>query len=288
MRITFNIPVAVHRVLSLLLSTFVASGISLSAYGQTAPAKKPPAAPKVVTHVKIPDVVVQGQVFIVTKGGNNIKLALVNVAAYKEKDMLAQFDKTWDTEQEVRVQAAARIEDAKAGRTAAETKSSESSEKRRIANAAFMRNTNNKDLMTEYVVAERIDNTDREAINTARKAVTAARNDLAALSGARHFIEKLSDPVAASKSDADGNFDLTVPAGAYVLVATGKRLAGGSTELYEWIVRVDAAKPLKVMLSNDNMNDTKCSECVALPVRATPATAPAPVAPASSQEKPNA
>ena len=91
-----------------------------------------------------------------------------------------------------------------------------------------------------------------------------------------------------SKSDADGNFDLTVPAGAYVLVATGKRLAGSSTELYEWMVRIDAAKPLKVMLSNDNMNDAKCSECVALPVRAAPATAPALVAPASSEEKPNA
>jgi hypothetical protein len=280
MRITFNIPVVGHGVLPLLLSTLVASGISLSAYGQTAPVKKPPAAPKVVAPVKVPDVVVQGQVFIVTKGGNNIKLALVNVAAYREKDMLVQFDKTWETEQEVRLQAAARIEDAKAGLAAAEAKSKESSEKRRIANAAFMRNTNNKDLMTEYVVAERIDKTDREAVTPARQAITAARNDLAALSRARHFIEKLSDPVAASKTDADGNFDLTVPAGAYVLVATGKRLAGGSTELYEWMVRVDAAKPLKVMLSNDNLNDTNCSECVALPVRAAPA--PASMAPTSS------
>jgi hypothetical protein len=37
------------------------------------------------------------------------------------------------------------------------------------------------------------------------------------------------------------------------------------------------------MLSNDNLNDTKCTECVALPVR----MAPLPAAPASAQEKPN-
>ena len=119
MRVTFNIPVTGYRALSLMLSTFVACGISLGAYAQTAPAKKPPAAPKVVAPVKVPDVVMQGQVFIVTKGGNNIKLALVNVAAYKEKDMLAQFDKTWEAEQDERAQAAVRIEEAKKSSDAA-------------------------------------------------------------------------------------------------------------------------------------------------------------------------
>jgi hypothetical protein len=62
------------------VSTFIASGISLSVYGQTAPGKKQHSAPNVLEPVKIRDVVGQGQVFIVIKRDNNIKLAMVNVA----------------------------------------------------------------------------------------------------------------------------------------------------------------------------------------------------------------
>lgn len=286
MRITFNKPVTGHRVLSLLLSLLVASGISLGAYGQTTPTKKPPAAPKVVAPVKIPDVVVQGQVFIVTKGGNNIKLALVNVAAYKEKDMLAQFDKTWETEQDERAHAVVRIEEAKKASDAANERLKEARARGDAAREYARANLLNKNALNAMTEASAESSRLSAVYGATLDANSTERKKLAALSSARHFIEKLSDPVTTSKSDADGNFDLTVPAGAYVLVATGKRLAGSSTELYEWMVRVDAAKPLKVMLSNDNMNDTKCTECVVLPVRAAPA--PAPVAPASTQEKPNA
>jgi len=81
---------------------------------------------------------------------------------------------------------------------------------------------------------------------------------------AQFYFEGLPTPVGTSKTDADGKFALSVPAGKYVIAANSSRDVGKDTESYFWLVLVDTtSRPNQsVMLSNDNMFETKCKECV--------------------------
>lgn len=83
----------------------------------------------------------------------------------------------------------------------------------------------------------------------------------------RHFINSFDAPsLSLSKSDPDGIFDLTLPAGQYILAALGRRSVNGVEELYEWLVKIDlSASNKKIMLSNDNLSFTRCPECIPLP-----------------------
>ncbi len=63
--------------------------------------------------------------------------------------------------------------------------------------------------------------------------------------------------MADTKTDADGKFSLSVPAGnTYVILAKASREVGDDTECYYWIQDVDLTRAndgLSIMLSNDNL-----------------------------------
>jgi hypothetical protein len=68
----------------------------------------------------------------------------------------------------------------------------------------------------------------------------------------------------ASKTDADGKFLLDLPAGKYVVAAKSSRLVSlYSQEDYYWLIYVNTtSKNQSLMLSNDNLFKTQCNECV--------------------------
>jgi outer membrane murein-binding lipoprotein Lpp len=94
-----------------------------------------------------------------------------------------------------------------------------------------------------------------DSVKTEREAI------LGILSGQRDFVfDHLSDPKVITKSDEDGHFTFTVdrPVNTVVL-ARANRSVGDSTENYYWIATVTGTADdgeIKVMLTNDNMVDT--------------------------------
>ena len=70
------------KLATILLTALLAAGIPMNSLAQSSPpvTKKPLVA---IKKVKVAEVSIQGQVFVVTKGGNNIKLALVGVSDRK-------------------------------------------------------------------------------------------------------------------------------------------------------------------------------------------------------------
>jgi hypothetical protein len=73
-----------------------------------------------------------------------------------------------------------------------------------------------------------------------------------ALNSAAPFFVDLPQPVATAKTDADGRFELTIPEGEYVLVASAERTVFKDVETYFWVVRLNPEE-FKVTLSNDNL-----------------------------------
>lgn len=64
------------------------------------------------------------------------------------------------------------------------------------------------------------------------------------------------------KTDADGNFSLADLKGKRIaLFARAKRQVVGETEDYIWLILADKTNS-NIMLSNDNLIDSKCSECI--------------------------
>jgi hypothetical protein len=70
--------------------------------------------------------------------------------------------------------------------------------------------------------------------------------------------------IAKSKTDGDGkcSFDIRKK-GKYILVANSSRQVGVDKEYYYWIVSIDLVdKKQSIMLSNDNLFGSACSECI--------------------------
>jgi hypothetical protein len=88
----------------------------------------------------------------------------------------------------------------------------------------------------------------------------------------------MRDPTAtaSAKTDADGKFAAKLKPGRYAVVAASNRLVVGDTETYRWVLwhTVRRGADNKLMLSNDNLYETSCVDCVRLEdAQARPATA---------------
>lgn len=82
---------------------------------------------------------------------------------------------------------------------------------------------------------------------------------------ADYLLDGLPQSKFISKSDADGKFTLILPKGKYVITANSSRGVFGSSEIYHWLVSVDTSSVNQLlMLSNDNLLETRCNECVQL------------------------
>jgi hypothetical protein len=72
----------------------------------------------------------------------------------------------------------------------------------------------------------------------------------------------IATPSKIVKTDADGKFSLVDLQGKRIaLFARAKRQVVGETEDYIWLIWADKTNS-NIMLSNDNLIDSKCSECI--------------------------
>lgn len=245
---------------------FVASG----AYGQEKQ-KKPSIAKAAKTKETVaPSVVLSvlsGQVFIVTKGRANIKLALVEVSAISEKDLIqylkSQHSDGVDQQKLLLPQITSsrnEVSVAEAGVAQAELEQEELD--KRIFKDLKAIGWQSADAMRSQARsnAQRLRDVSTEKRIKYRKLI----RQFDYFDSAQFYFKGLPSPVGTSKTDADGKFALSAPAGKYVIAANSSRDVGEDTENYFWLVLVDTSSlpNQSVMLSNDNMFETKCKECV--------------------------
>ena len=237
---------------------------------------------------------VEGQIFIVTKGQQAIKLALVKTSALPEKEIQAFIDRRRDSFTELATLGKA-IEEKKndINKIKRETlnplnpaepkpftefeklpaddcKQSDGPVKYMVCSPAAAAIKRRKTTLQEQFKAEfgQVDGLRaelREMMKKHRETATALRTIV-------DQIFAVVPPLDAVKTDADGKFSLTVPANQkFAVVANSRRDVADKTEYYQWAVWHFPKKGSKnfVTLANDNLLETHCDDCVQLPKLST-------------------
>lgn len=255
--------IARPRVGATLLPLLTAAVMAVAGCGPQEPSPKAaapaPAPPAPAT--------VNGQVFVVTKGGLSIKLALVHVFAVPEAEVKARLSsparEAIERSDKILAEHLAASKAAEAAQALAAGAAKRRADAQRAWESAPISAIDVSDRLSAAVAAaEKSLEPYRAARARADKALDAflAMDSLQAVEAAARAVTHTA------KTDADGKFSLKVPgAGKYLLFARAQRLAGSVTEKYDWLVWVDAAAtPVDVMLSNDNMSTTNCASCLTL------------------------
>jgi hypothetical protein len=248
-------------------------------------AAAPPTANATATNGGV-NVTVSGQVFIVTKSGESIKLGLVRVGIDDSDGAELQRKSICDMMTKNLSESKAKIDDARASYQAARNMYD-----KLLPDYADAKKVLEQAESEQGVIA--IGDNEVDGVNSTQAANIVKLNKQLAVIGAKlapvhdDMMNKFQNyrviageqqgdvqasletyfstfgGVADTKTDADGKFTLSVPAGkTYVLAAESSRSVGDSTEKYYWIVDVDLTKAndgLTVLLSNDNEVDDPIS-----------------------------
>lgn len=175
-----------------------------------------------------------GDVFIITKGRTNLKLALVTVTAIPEDAVQRHLVRKTVQSDEEFAKAQPEIDAAQREYAA---------------------------LVDEFkrAAAERADNAKLEELNRQQHLCLARKRDALGrqeyFRSAEFFYEGLPRGIASAKTDPDGRFVMRLPRRGKVAVAAHSfREIGDTAENYFWLVWVDTRRlPTRLLLSNDNM-----------------------------------
>ena len=222
---------------------------------------------------------IDGQIFIVTKGRENLKLALVDIRAIRESDFSTYWRSTEKNKQD-ELQAAtseydrlrptseraqAELEDAqKQCKAAAKTVDATFSN---IAN--FDKSTNQKAKAAYDALAKQRDSK-QEAFKAARATITPSIEKVEALrsevlelrapgSWLDHHFASLPQGITSAISDSEGKFTLRLPRrGRFLLAAKTSRSIFQTEEQYCWLVWVslDGQSSKSLILANHNLAST--------------------------------
>jgi hypothetical protein len=197
----------------------------------------------------LPDVTVDGEVFIVTKGGQSIKLGLVEVALIPMETL----DPYLATRRADTTNGLARLDPQT---KAAEVEAERLEKEERVLFDAYLKDIRNYDKERQYETAQKATATAREKVWDLR------RQERALMSGAFYF-ESLPSPLRGTKTNSDGRFRLLVPgSGSYAIAAVASRHVMDDVERYYWLLKVNpkAGVNQTIMLSNDNMTSADSVE----------------------------
>lgn len=197
-----------------------------------------------------------GQVFVVTSGRNNIKLALVQVNLIAA-DIFLQYVKTSEESK------AELLEVLRKDIPLAVNAVEEANVARKEASVFFKAlSPLTTDSKVWYDAQKKESHLDSLWLKKSQE-LWDLRSKVKYFDSAAYYFEKLPHAVTAGKTDADGKFSISLPIGRYVLAATTSRQVLRDKEQYYWLVSVDVSAPNQsLMLSNDNMFETMCRECI--------------------------
>lgn len=214
-----------------------------------------------------------GDVFIVTKGGQNIKLGLVQVHVFPESafsEFLNSKKKTAELEKAklkpAYDAAVTAFEEAGAAHQTALAK-------QEVALQRTIANVQNERLSKEFSAAVDRRFQTMEALRVAAQRLKAMATEYSHWGTCEYLFQGLPTPVATAKTDADGRFSLHLPfATRYGVVAQGQRQVASEAEHYCWAVWVpfEHAPASRFFLSNDNLIEQSGSADNAFRVEPTP------------------
>ena len=197
----------------------------------------------------LPDVTVDGEVFIVTKGGQSIKLGLVEVALIPMQTLQPYL-------QELHAVLTNKLS---ALELQIQTAESEYDRLNKEKDAAFQ-NVMRQDDYNRMQQANYTYEKARDAASSASDSwlkLTSEQDEL--MSGSFYF-ESIPSPLRSTKTNSDGRFRLLVPgSGLYAIAATASRHVGDDVEWYYWLIEIDPkdGASQSIMLSNDNMTSSR-------------------------------
>ena len=185
-------------------------------------------------------VTIDGQVFIRTKGGESIKLSLVDVLLYDEKTIVLHLENKRKVAEPLFEEWRPLEKEAKDIYERAKT-NEEQVRKRYFADIL------NPQLKVEWKKTQ-------DVVLSAARSFDEVRAASAYTRSASYYFEGLPRAVQTAKTDADGKFSFQVPSGSYMVAAFSTRHAGKDIEFYYWMVKTTLATNQKVMLANDNLS----------------------------------
>jgi hypothetical protein len=181
-----------------------------------------------------------GQIFIVTNAHESKKLGLVAVALFDEKKVNEAIDS-------VRAQTLPELTKLQKMMPLIDKFASEALEASFKVQDGYMKR------VVPFEVYMKSEALEREAAQIRYD----AKDYLRYLLSARLYFKELPQPVATTKTDADGNFAIEIPDGGdFVIGASATRAILSETESYYWLLRVPQSLPAKIILSNDNLTSS--------------------------------
>jgi hypothetical protein len=185
------------------------------------------------------DVELTGDVFIVTQSGQSIKLGLVEVQIIPESAM------------QPFVQS--KLQTAKSELERIDIMEVNCDKELEQISREVKQATNNEEL------------TDLESrLHNNTEAMRIIWDERKKYTGGSFFMSGLPTPELTTKTDADGKFMLRLKPGKYAIAAYAQRTIIDSTEKHYWLVwtAVRSSQPKRLMLSNDNLFEAHCDDCV--------------------------
>jgi hypothetical protein len=237
-----------------------------------------PAAEKTGSNFQLP-----GQVFIVTKGQQTFKLPLVQVFAVPEAIISKAIASRAADRSGIRRNLTPQIIEKQQAidQARAESKADVVLELSRqvvdfmsncngLGEMAFVNCMNNPalaELKSRADEARKAEKPNTERLMTAHREYRDLAIEYKNQRDAFKFFDGIESDIAAAsiivKTDADGNFNIEAPRGKRIAIfARAKRQVIGETEDYLWLVWAIPTNAKKIMLSNDNLIESQCSECI--------------------------
>jgi len=197
----------------------------------------------------------EGEVFIVTQGGQNYKLGLVQIALYPMDTCRTSLDRK-------KSEANAALQVLKPKIAAAKAENDQANQAESTAfNAALNSSIQNRNAL------EAARDEARERQNATLDAYFELLGQQNSYTSDRFYFDALPEPLVTTQTNSDGRFTLEVPTkGQFVIAATGSRSVGDSTEHYYWLLKIslDGVAKKTIMLSNNNLTSERFPDSLLL------------------------